>query len=102
MSIEYVAKFQKEVNLETSNQLLYKCSVYDGWQVLTHKSDRISFKLKDIPTRENWNEDVEIAISGNAFYVIFHSASRSQREDCISHLNGCLKIFDSSSHLEEI
>ncbi len=102
MSIEYTARFQKEVNLETSNQLLQRCSAYYGWQILVNESDRISFKLNSIPTREDWNEDVEIAISGGAFYVIFHSASRSQREDCISHLNKCLKVFDSSSCLEEI
>ena len=102
MSLEYIARFQKEITFEEAQQVLKKCSIYDDWSLLNQTFDKLSFKLKGIPQRESWNEDVEISISLNAFYAIFHTASKSQREDCIHHLNNCLISFASSCFLEEI
>lgn len=102
MSIEYTAPLPEKICWKNAQQILQKCSIYDGWNLLDETPSKMSFKLKSIPVRENWNEDVEISISGSTFSVIFHAASKLQRANCVRYLNECLIIFNFSCHLEEI
>ena len=102
MSIEYTAQLRENFSLEKAQQILQKCSIYEGWNLLDQTPSKMSFKLKGVPVRENWNEDVEISISRSTFYVIFHAASKLQRENCVKYLNECLMIFNVYCYLEEI
>jgi hypothetical protein len=101
MGIEFISRFQQEVSQTTSEQLLQECLTYEQWQIISQNLGDASFQLKGSPTRESWNEDGEIVVSTKELYVLFHSASGEQRENCISYLNNCLKKFNLFSELEE-